>query len=138
MSNEHYLIVSYFVFALVSLALGVAAYRVLRRPFAAIAEAVAGLRGVMLRRTLALSLALAAVLGFLSVSYVDCNRGYDQIVKDRSLMDEINRQQLQHAGNWIVFAVLAWGFMVVVLLAIWRRKKQQEGSGDQARSGGIH
>jgi len=128
MSNEHYLIVSYFVVGFVSLCLGLAAYSVLRRPFAAIAEAAGGLRGAVLKRTLALSLALAAVLGFLSVSYLDCNKGYDEIVKDRSYMNQINREQLQQAGNWIAFAVLAWGFIVVILLAVWRRKKQQEGS----------
>ena len=127
MTNEHYLIVSYFVFGLVSLALGVAAYRVLRRPFAAIAEAVAGLRGAMLRRTLALSLALAAVLGFVSINYRGCGKSYDDIVKDRAYMEQINQLQLQHAGNWIVFAVLAWAFLTVVFLAVWR-KKQEPGS----------
>ena len=127
MTNEHYLIVSYFVFGLVSLALGVAAYRVLRRPFAAIAEAVAGLRGAMLRRTLALSLALAAVLGFVSINYRGCGKSYDDIVKDRAYTEQINQLQLQHAGNWIVFAVLAWAFLTVVFLAVWR-KKQEPGS----------
>jgi len=126
MTNDCYLIVTYFLFAIASLSLGVAAYRVLRRPFEAVAEAVAGMRAATLKRTLALSITLAAVLGFLSVSYLDCNKGYDEIVKDRSYMDQINRQQLQHAGNWIVFAVLAWGFLVVILLAVWRRKKQEE------------
>jgi hypothetical protein len=136
MSNEHYLIVSYFGFGLVSLAFGVAAYRVLRRPFAAIAGAVAGLRGAILKRTLALSLAFAGVLGFLSVSYLDCNKGYDDIVKDRAYMEQINMQQLQHAGNCIVFAVLVWSFVVVVLLALWRRKNnEEESSRDRNLSG---
>ena len=138
MSNEHYLVVSYFVVGFLSLALGLAAYRVLQRPFAAIAEATAGLRAGLLKRTLALSLTLAAILGFVSVSYLDCNKGYDEIVKDRGYMNQINREQLQHAGNWIVFAVLAWGFIVVILLAARRRKREEEGPESQPRRGDIH
>jgi len=129
MSNEHYLIVSYFVVGFVSLSLGVAAYRVLRRPFAAIAEAAAGLRGTMLKRTLALSLALAAVLGFLSVSYKSCGMSYEDIVKDRSYLVQKNREQLQGAGNWIGYTILAWGFVVAIGLVALRRREGSRAGG---------
>jgi ABC-type uncharacterized transport system permease subunit len=125
MSNEHYLIASYFVVGFVSLALGVAAYRVLRQPFAAVAEATAGRRATLLKRTLALSLVLAAILGFISVNYRACGKSYDDVVKDRDYLQEINRQQLQHASNWIVAALFASAFLVVILLAIRRRKNQE-------------
>jgi len=129
MTNEHYLIVSYFLFGLVSLALGVAAYRVLQRPFAAIAEAVAGrFRSSILKRALAVSMAMAAVVGFLSVSYRGCGMSYEQIVKDRSYLEQVNRHQLQSTGNWIVYAVFAWGFVVVICLAVLRRKKESSGN----------
>ena len=133
MSNERYLIVSYFVLALVSLALGLAAYLVLRRPFAAIAEAVAGrLRSSILKRVLAVSMTLAAVLGFLTVSYTQqsCGRSYEEIVKDRGFLVQMNEQQFQAASNWIVYAVFAWGVVVVVCLAALRRKKEEESSGN--------
>ena len=70
MTNEHYLVVSYFLVAFVSLGLGVLVYRVLRTPFAAIAELVAAgkFRATILKRVLSVSLTMAALLGFLSVS----------------------------------------------------------------------
>jgi len=127
MSNGHYLIVSYFVVAFVSLCLGLAAYRALRRPFAAIAEAVAGsMRSRLLKRALALSVAMAALLGFLSVSYRGCDMSYEQIVKDRGYLVQKNREQLQHAGNCIAYVVLAWGVVVVVCLVVLRRNEDGE------------
>jgi 4-amino-4-deoxy-L-arabinose transferase-like glycosyltransferase len=112
---------------LLSLGLGVAAYLVLRRPFAAIAEAVAGrFRSLILKRVLAISMTLAAVLGFISVSYRGCGMSYEEIVKDRSYLEQVNRQQLQSASNWIVYAVFAWGGVVVIWLLVLRR--DEEGS----------
>ena len=119
MSNEHYLIVSYFVVGLVSLCLGVVVYRVLRSPFAAIAEAVIGrLRSRVLTRALGVCMTLAAVLGFLSVSYTE--RGcvsYDQIVKNRDYLVRANQEQLQRTGDWIVAAAFLWCVVVLILLA---------------------
>ena len=130
MTNEHYLIVSYFLFGLVSLGLGVAAYLALRRPFAAIAEMVAGhVRSALLKRTLALSIVMAAVLGFTSVSYRGCGMSYEEIVRERSYLEQINRQQLQHAGNWIVYVVLAWGVAVVLCVAVLRQRRENSGDG---------
>lgn len=125
MTNEHYLIVSYFGFGLVSLGLGAAAYRVLRRPFAVIADAVAGrLRSTILKRALAVFLTMAAVLGFLSVSYQGCGKSYEEIVKERSYLEQVNRQQLQSASEWIVYAVFAWAVVVVICLVVMRGKEE--------------
>ncbi len=123
MTNEHYLIVSYFVVALVSLGLGVAAHRVLRRPFAAIGEAFAGKSRLSTwKRTLTLSMIMAAALGFLSVSYRGCGKSYAEIVEDRSYLVQMNREQLQAASDWIVYAVFAWCLVVVICLVVVRRK----------------
>ncbi len=125
MTNEHYLLVSYFVGALVSLGLGVAAYRVLRRPFATIAESVAGKSRLSTwKRTLALSMTMAAAFGFLSVSYRGCGKSYAAIVKERSYLVQVNREQLQAASDWIVYAVFAWCLVVVICLVVVRRKEQ--------------
>jgi hypothetical protein len=135
MTNAHYLIVSYFAFGFLSLGLGAAAYWVLRRPFAAIAETVAGrFRSSLLKRVLAVSMTSAAVLGFLSVSYTQqgCGKSYEQVVEDRGYMQQVNRQQLQGAGNWIAYTACAWGIIVVICLVVGRRK--EEGPGDQRRS----
>jgi len=117
-SNEHYLIVSYFLVGLVSLCLGIAVYRVLRTPFAAIAEAVIGkLRSQVLTRALGAFMTLAAVLGFLSVSYNE--RGcvnYEQVVKNRDSLVRTNQEQLQKTGDWIASAVFLWCFVVLICL----------------------
>lgn len=118
MSNEHYLTVSYFLVGLVSLSLGIAVYRVLRAPFAAIAEVVIGkLRSQVLTRALGVFMTLAAVLGFLSVSYTE--RGcmnYEQVVKNRDYLVQTNQRQLQRTGDWIVSAVFLWCIVVLICL----------------------
>jgi hypothetical protein len=121
-SNEHYLIVSYFLVGLVSLGLGVAAYRVLRAPFAAIAEAAAGrLRSRVLTRALGVFMTLAGVLGFLSVSYTERScMSYEQIVKNRDYLVQINQRQLQRTGDWIVSAVFLWCVVVLICLVALR------------------
>lgn len=122
MSNEHYLIASYFLVGFVSLCLGIAVYRVLRTPFAAIAEAATGrLRSRVLTRALGFCMTLAAVLGFLSVSYNQ--RGcvsYEQVIKNRYLLVQNTKEQLQGTGEWIVSAVFLWCIVVLICLVALR------------------
>jgi hypothetical protein len=121
-NNEHYLIVSYFLVGLVSLCLGMAVYRVLRAPFAAIAEAAAGkLRGGVLSRALGACMALAAVLGFVSVTYTQKGcMNYEAVVKNRDYLVQINQQQLQRTADGIVAAVFLWCFVVLLCLVALR------------------
>ena len=124
MTNEHYLAVSYFVVAFVSLGFGVAAYRVLRRAFSGVTEAVGGKSHLSTcKRTLAFSMTMAAALGFLSVSYQSCGSSYADIVKNRSYLVQVNRDQLQAASEWVVYAIFAWCLVVVIGLAVVRRKE---------------
>jgi hypothetical protein len=125
MTNEHYLIASYFVVASVSLVLGLGAYRVLRRSFTAIIETVPGKSHLSTwKRTLVVSTTMAAVLGFLTVSYQGCGKSYAEIVKDRSYLVQVNRDQLRAAADWIVYAVFVWCLVVLICLAVVRRKEQ--------------
>jgi hypothetical protein len=125
MTNEHYLIVSYFVVALVSLGLGVAADRALRGPFAVICQAVTGKSRLSTwKRTLTLSMTMAAALGFLSVSYRGCGKSYAEVVKDRSYLVQMNREQLRAASHWIVYAVFAWCLVVVICLVVVLRREK--------------
>lgn len=122
MSNEHYLIVSYFLVGLVSLCLGIVVYRVLRTPFAAIAEAATGrLRSRVLTRALGFCMTLAAALGFLSVSYNQ--RGcvsYEQVIKNRYFLVQNSKEQLQVTGEWIASAVFLWCIVVLICLVALR------------------
>lgn len=136
MSNEHYLIVSYFLVAVVSLCLGAAVYRVLRTPFAAIAEAATGKLGSRsLTRALAVFMTLAAVVGFLSVSYTQraCTKSYEQIVRDRDLLVRINQEQLQQTSDWIVSAVFLWCVVALLCLLAWRRSRATDRAGPSVR-----
>ncbi len=127
MSNERYLIVSYFFSAVVCLGTGVAAYRILRRPFAAIADAAVGSRSPVLKRALAASMTVAALLGFLGYSYNQKGCvSYEQVVKNRDLLIDANVRQVRGATVWIVWTVLAWGVVVVSELWLMRRRKARE------------
>jgi hypothetical protein len=121
-SNEHYLIVSYFGVGLVSLCLGIVVYRVLRGPFAAIAEAAIGrLRSRVLTRALGAFMTLAAALGFLSVTYTEKGCvNYEQVVKNRDYLIRANQQQLHRSGDWIVSAVFLWCVVVLICLLVPR------------------
>jgi hypothetical protein len=125
MSNERYLILSYFCFAAVCLGLGVLVFYILRRPFGAIVDALPGSRSALLKRALLLSLTMASVLGFLGVSYT--NKGcmsYEQVVKERSYLVDRNMEQLQNAAGWIVAAVFVWGVVMVIILSARKGKRE--------------
>ena len=94
MSNERYLIVSYFFFAFLCLGMGVLAYWILRRPFERIAEATVGSRSPVLKRVLAISMTAAGALGFLGFSYNQkgCT-SYEQVISNRYFLVEANVEQ---------------------------------------------
>ncbi len=123
MSNETYLVVSYFLVGAVSLCLGVAIYRVFRKPFAAIAEAATGrLHSRFLTRALGIFMTLAAVLGFLSVSYNQKGcMSYEQVIKNRYFLEQNSREQLQGTANWMVAAIFIWCVVVLICVVAWRR-----------------
>jgi len=124
MNNERYLIVSYFFFAVVCLGMGVLAYVILRRPFRQIAEATVVSRGPVLKRLLAVSMTVGAVLGFLGFSYNQKGCvSYQQVVSNRYFLVEANVEQVQGAADWIAWTVLAWGVVVVICLAALRKYK---------------
>ena len=118
MSNERYLIVSYFAFALVCLGLGILVYYILQRPFETIADTIMGkVRSGLWKRMLMLSMTAAGVLGFLGYSYT--NNGcvsYAQVIKSREALVDANMQQLHGAVVWIAWTVLAWGVVVAIFL----------------------
>ncbi len=123
MSNDHFLIVSYFLVGAVTLGLGVVVYRVLRNPFAAVAEAVAGKFGSrILTRVLAACMTLAGVVGFLSISYTQQGCwNYEQVVKNRDYLVQMNQQQLDRTSDWIIAAVFLWCVVVLLCLVAGRR-----------------
>src|SRR5579863_7487783 len=96
MTNEHYLVVSSFVCAILSVSLASLVYLFLRRPFAGTAEAVAKRHlGAILKKLFPLGLYLPALAGFASVSYGSCQRTtYEAIIQSRSYLVQKNQEQV--------------------------------------------
>ncbi|MGD0293739.1 MAG: hypothetical protein ABSB30_07775 [Terracidiphilus sp.] len=118
MTNEQYLIVSYFVCAALSLAAGVLVYLYLRRPFAVVAGSAHGKRlPAILKRLFPCGLLFPALLGFVSVSYQSCGHTtYESIVESRSYLVAKNHEQISAILFYIVIAVLFWNLIALLIL----------------------
>jgi hypothetical protein len=128
MSNERYLIVSYFAFAILCFGLGLLVYYILRRPFEGIANAIVGkARSTLLKRVLILSMTAASVLGFLGVSYNQqgCVK-YEQVIQDRKGLVDRNVEQVQGATGWIAGTLFVWGVVIAIGLAATQKKSGRE------------
>lgn len=123
MSNERYLVISYLVFAVVCLGLGVLVHLILRKPFAAIVDATVGTHSYLVKRALTVTLTAAGVLGFLGYSYNqrECV-SYEQVIQNRQTLVDANVHQVQGASYWIAFAVIAWGVVVVICLKALQKR----------------
>jgi hypothetical protein len=131
MTNERYLIVSYFLCAALSIALGLLGYFYLRRPFAGVADSVPG-RGLpsLLKRLFPCGFVLPALLGFVSVSYQSCDRStYAEIVASRGYLVEKNQEQVSSILLYILFAVVFWNLVALLVL----RFGQNGGDGHKTR-----
>jgi hypothetical protein len=118
MTNERYLIASYFVCAALAIALGLLAYLYLRRPFAGVADAAPGKSlPSMLKRLFPCGLVLPALFGFVSVSYRSCDRTtYSEIVASRSYLVAKNQEQIASILLSILVAVLFWNLVGLLIL----------------------
>ena len=117
MTNDQYLIVSYFVCAALSVAAGVLVYLYLRRPFAGVADAASGKHlPTLLKRLLPCGLVFPALLGFLSVSYDGCGKSYADIVANREFLVAKNQEQLSAILFYVVLAVLFWNLIALLIL----------------------
>src|SRR5258708_10353196 len=107
MTNERYLIVSYFFCAALSVALVILVYLFLRRPFGDIADATSRnhVRSI-LKKLFPIGLLFPAVLGFVSVSYQSCGRRtYEKIVESRRYLVEKNQEQISSIFLSLLVAV---------------------------------
>ena len=129
MSNEQYLIVSYFLVGGLSIVIGVAAYAYLRRPLEGLSRAFPSPHlASALKKLFPAGLVLPALAGFLSVSYQSCNQNYVSIIADRSYLIGKNQEQLSAICFFLMLAVLAWG--IVILLSLLTRPKEPARGGD--------
>ena len=109
MTNEHYLIVSYFVAVGAGLAAAAGTAAILSGPLRqALAGAFAPL-GRMFRRLLPPWLILAVLLGFASVTYFDCTHGsYEEIVADRAHLAAKTRQHASTMATCLAVGLMTY------------------------------
>ena len=123
MSNETYLIGSYFTVGLLSLGIALAAYQWLRRPMAGIADALPQENWKrIIRRGFPLSTILFVLASCLSVSYYGCaQKEYAEIVSDRSYVMLKNSEQISKSLDGVIWGVGAWSVILAVALRLRRR-----------------
>lgn len=125
MTNERYLIVSYFVVAALAVAVAWATWLYLCRSFLGITHTLSkGNLSRVLKAIFPAGLFLPALLGFISVSYYGCSMSYDKIVKDRSYLIHKNQEQISSILLWIAGALLFWNLIIVLALRFARTSSQ--------------
>ena len=132
MSNEEYLIVSYFTAGVAVLILATATYGWLRPSLEQLADRIIpGPLASMLKRLFYLGMLLPALTGFLSVSFKDCSTDtYQEVVEHRSYLVLKNQEQLSAALAYIAWALLIWGLLVFAGLVATRMREARSPEGN--------
>jgi len=128
MTNDQYLIVSYVICAVLSIALAMLVYLFLRGPFSAVADTAPSkhLRSI-LRKLFPVGVLLPALLGFLSVSYWSCGRAtYEEIVQSRRYLVEKNQEQISSTLLSIAVAILVWDAVILLLTKLAQRRSNSQ------------
>ena len=124
MTNEQYLIVSYFAVAGGGVALAILTTFVLMGPVKRALEGAVAPLARILRRALPAWLILAALLGFMSVSYFDCaHKTYEDIVKDESFLVGKNFEQGAQVCRYAAVALAAYAVALGLALFAYARSR---------------
>ena len=133
MSNEQYLVVSYFSVGALSTVIAMAAYAFLRRPLDGLARSFANRNlASVLKKLFPAGLVLPALAGFLSVTYRSCGESYSSIIGNRSYLVGKNQEQLSAICFFLMLAVLGWGVVILLSLVSQRVKRLPGGARRQA------
>jgi len=118
-TNEDYLIVSYFCAAGGGVACAAATALLLRGPLRRAVAAVLGPVARAFRRVLPAWLVLLVLFAFTSVSYLDCDHSnYQEVVKDRAHMQQVTRTQASEMLNFLAAGLLAYAAALALMLVI--------------------
>jgi hypothetical protein len=127
MTNEQYLIVSYFAVAALAIACAGATWLYLRRSFGGTTQTLSDNLSRVLKAMFSAGLLLPALLGFVSVSYRGCAKSYEDIVKERSYLVQKNQEQISSILLWIAAAILFWDLVIFLALRFGRASSQHSG-----------
>jgi hypothetical protein len=123
MTNEQYLIVSYFCVAAVSVAIGFSAFLWLRKSFGEVARAMPwnALRELLVR-LFPVGIIFPALMGFLTVTYIGCEADtYQKVVANRWFLEHKNAEQIAASLTHIMWAVFVWCALISILVAVKQR-----------------
>jgi hypothetical protein len=134
MTNDRYLIVSYFAMAALAIGFAGATWLYLRRSFRGITQTLpTSDLSRILRAMFPAGLFLPALLGFASVSYRGCGKSYEEIVKERSYLIQKNQEQISSILLWIAGALLFWDLIILLALRFARTSSQPSGKSSDIR-----
>lgn len=119
MTNENYLIVSYFCAASGGVVGAVVTALLLRGSLRRAVAGVLGPVGRVFRRVLPAWLVLLVLFAFTSVSYLDCGHDtYQHVVEDRGHMEQVTRTQASRMLNYLAVGLLAYTAALAIMLII--------------------
>lgn len=119
MTNEEYLVVSYFCAAGGGVAGAVLTALVLRGSLRRAVAGVLGPVGRLFRRVLPAWLVLLVLFAFISVSYMDCgHKTYQDVVTDRGHLEQVTRTQVSDMLNYLAVGLLAYTAALAIMLII--------------------
>jgi len=132
-TNEQYLIVSYFSAAGGGMLAAAITALILRSPVKkAVGKLLKG-AGRIFRRVLPIWLILLVLFGFMTVSYFDCaHETYDEIVNDRQHLEQVTRIQASRMCLFLGISLLAYAFAMVILLITCPPKHDKQASPQEA------
>lgn len=126
MTNEQYLVASYFTVGVFSLGIGAGVYARLRKPLEDYLSALAwsAVREA-LSRVFPAGILLPALLGFVTVAYRGCkHERYSEIIADRPYLEHKNMEQIGATLKYLLWAVVVWSLVLAVLAALKQRNER--------------
>ncbi len=128
MTNEEYLITSYFAVGIICIGMSVLIYALLKNSFAKTVSLYSGSKlPIILKRLFFIGILFPALMGFFSVSYRDCKGSYKSIIADKTYLIAKNQAQLSAATWYLVFALVIWSLVVALILMIGKKKTDHAG-----------
>ncbi|MCK4881715.1 MAG: hypothetical protein KAR31_12535 [Candidatus Omnitrophica bacterium] len=123
MTNEQYLVVSYFAIGLLSFGIACITYLWLRPSFEGIVQAVRNNHfSNILKRVFRWGIILPALAGFFSVSFRSCSVDtYEKIICNRSYLIARNQEQISATLFYIVIALFVLSVIVLLVLVIIKK-----------------
>lgn len=124
MTNENYLIVSYFIVFIISLSLGIFTYKCLKSAFEKICKEPK--LSKILNRMFPFGIIFPAIIGYMSVSFYSCDKdNYQKVVEKKSYLIGKNLEQLSATLNYLVCALVIWSVIILIYIRYQKKANNQ-------------